>query len=201
MINIPNTRCDRIAEPISSKGFYLKTVLEEFQIAHPHDEGKIIGPAKREFMKSRKAVAIMVHCSGEDRILMSRQFRMPVFNDTGSAEGAWIYEIIAGVVDDGEQSVETAIREAKEEAGIELKRSDIYYVGSFYTSPGISTEKIDIFTCDIEKVVPIDRNGGLAGEAEAIVSEWLSYEDVRTLMRRGQIMDAKTWIAISEIGW
>ncbi len=132
---------------------------------------------------------------------MSRQFRMPVMfiKNTVEAENGWIYEAIAGLVDDGESPLKTAIREAKEEAGVIVREDQVHYVGGFYTSPGISTEKIYVFTAEVDDTLPENPSGGLENENEAIVSVWLTYAEVKNLLLTEQIQDFKTFTACRAI--
>jgi nudix-type nucleoside diphosphatase (YffH/AdpP family) len=200
MIRIPNAGFHRVSDQIVNKNFYIRTAIDEFSVDHPHEAGKIIGPTKREYVISRAAVAVLVYCPSERHLIMSRQFRMPVMFDTNDPEQAWIYEIFAGVVSDGESHWETAIREAEEEGGIKLSPENLVRVAELYPTPGMSSEKWSVYTCALTRTVPIVRNGGLASEAEAIVSEWISYDAASKLMTEQKIRDAKTYIALKSIG-
>ena len=123
-----------------------------------------------------------------------------MFNHVNNdAVGGWIYEAIAGLVDDGESPLKTAIREAKEEAGVEIREEQVHYVGWFYTSPGISTEKIYVFTAEVEKALPENPSGGLENENEAIVSAWMTYAEVKDLLVTERIRDFKTFTACRAI--
>lgn len=200
MIHLPRLGFYPVAEHQRFKQFYIRTAIDEFKLDHPHYEGQSIGPAKREYVVSRPAVAILVYCPSERKLLMSRQFRMPVMFDTGDVEKAWIYEIVAGVVGSGEDPRQTAVREAEEEAGIKLPEQNVHRVIELYPTPGMSSEKWTVFTCALPQVVPVVRNGGLAHEAEAIVSEWITYEEAAQLLAQEKIRDAKTYIALKSIG-
>ena len=49
-----------------------------------------------------------------DKIVMIRQYRYPV--------NAWIYELPAGLIDEGETAQQAAVREMREETGIRKRR-------------------------------------------------------------------------------
>ena len=200
MIFVHNSEFSRHKPSEVSKSKWVRLAVEEFSVTHPQT-GKTIGPAMREFIVCRPAVAILIHCPNEGKVLMSRQFRMPVmFNHVNNdAVGGWIYEAIAGLVDDGESPLKTAIREAKEEAGVEIREEQVHYVGWFYTSPGISTEKIYVFTAEVEKALPENPSGGLENENEAIVSAWMTYAEVKDLLVTERIRDFKTFTACRAI--
>jgi len=209
LINILHAGYRQVEKAKTSKNFYLTTVVDEFAILHPHEENKEIGPAKREFVKSRAAACVLIYCPSERKVLMSRQFRVPVFHDLSKdprhnedniADLAWIYEIVAGVVEDGESGSETVVREAEEEVGIFVDPNNLNCIGKFYPSPGMTSEHWSVYTYEMDKTLAVMRNGGLPTEAEAIVSEWITYEQVKELLNQGRIIDAKTYIALKSIG-
>lgn len=189
----------RINPPAFSKNRYLRLCVEEFSVKHPQT-GKMIGPAMREFFVSRPAIAVLVYCPSKRKLLMSRQFRAPVMFDTkDNIEAAWIYEVIAGVIDGDSGAWYTAIKEAEEEAGVILDPEALHLVGDFYSSPGISSEHIAVFTCPVKDTVPENPSGGLEYESEAIVSEWIDYEQAQQLLSAGQIVDFKTYVALKSL--
>ena len=55
----------------------------------------------------------------------------------------YLYELPAGVIDEGETPYETAIRELYEETGFKAEKAD--YLGRFYPSPGATDEVIYLF--------------------------------------------------------
>lgn len=199
MIDIPNASIE-VFSTADAKHNYLRTRTNNFSIAHPDDSTKVIGPCMREFVKSRDAVAVLIYCPSARKLVMSRQFRMPVYDKTQSVDAAWIYEIVAGVVGNGEDSTAAALREAQEEVGIEIHPERIHKVMTFFPSPGVNSETITIYTAMLDHVVPLNRNGGLEEEQEAIVSAWIDYDTVLDeLMPRQELQDAKTFIALSHV--
>lgn len=71
----------------------------------------------------------------EDEILLLRRF------NTGYEDGN--YSVIAGHIDGNEEVTTAAIREAKEEAGIEIQPSDIEVVGVMHRRG--TDERVDFF--------------------------------------------------------
>lgn len=70
-----------------------------------------------------------------DKIVLLRQYRYPI-ND-------YIYELPAGLVEDGETSDEAAVREMKEETGLTLavyEGGQTYYRQPFFLAQGMSDE-------------------------------------------------------------
>ena len=75
-----------------------------------------------------------VHKSEIDRIVLVKQYRYSI--------GGYIYELPAGLVDAGECYKDTAIREMKEETGLEFKpvEYDACYSEPFFTTVGMTDE-------------------------------------------------------------
>ena len=95
-------------------------------------------PVVREYTRHPGAVAVVVLRgeSGEEEILLERQYRHPV--------QASLWEIPAGLLDiPGEDPRVAAQRELAEEADLVAKRWDVLV--DYFTSPGGSTEPLRIF--------------------------------------------------------
>jgi len=199
-IPVIDPKFSRNEKPSEERRGYIRLRQENFSIVHP-DSGKTLGPMRRDFMISRNVVAGIIYCPDKKRILMARQFRMPVMFDTNDPNKGWIFETIAGVIDDGEHPVETFVRETEEEAGILLDPGRVEKVAEAYSSPGISSEKMHIFTCKVDDCVPETPGGGLESEGEAIVCRWLDYQQVRQLRAQNRIQDLKTLIGLMSLGF
>ena len=75
-----------------------------------------------------------VHKGDEDRIVLVKQYRYSI--------GGYIYELPAGLVDAGECYQETAVREMKEETGLEFQAVECEecYHEPFFTTVGMTDE-------------------------------------------------------------
>lgn len=72
------------------------------------------------------------------KLLLVKQIRSGAIIDDQSKP--FTIEPIAGMVDKGERPETAAVREAKEEANIDLKEEDLILLKKCYLSPGISNE-------------------------------------------------------------
>lgn len=80
---------------------------------------------------------------GEDCFLMVKQYR--------HGSDSITLEFPAGMVDPGEEAIETAVRELSEETG--FKSSDIQKIGSINPNPAFMTNKTTTFLArDLEKI-------------------------------------------------
>jgi ADP-ribose pyrophosphatase len=81
--------------------------------------------------KIADAVVIIATDENDERILISREFRL--------APGEWVYNFPAGLIDPGEKPQESAVRELMEETGLELYQIDDF-INTSYSAVGFSNE-------------------------------------------------------------
>lgn len=83
--------------------------------------------------KTLKTNGVLIYGIYEDKIALIRQFRYPL--------GTYVYEFPAGLVEEGEDVKAAAVREAKEETGLDLQVIDAgSYERPFFTSTGLTDE-------------------------------------------------------------
>ena len=150
----------------------------------------------RELQLKDPAVGVLLFDPDRDMLLLVRQFRVGMFNDTsghGDEVLGWPLEIVAGMVARGEQFEEVALRESKEESN--CVPTDLIKICEYYNSPGGSNEKIILFCGRIDS-----RNAGgvygLIEEHEDIEVQVLSYADAMRFIDSGEINNAMTIIAL-----
>ncbi|NOY55986.1 MAG: NUDIX hydrolase [Actinobacteria bacterium] len=141
--------------------------------------------AAREIVHHPGAVAV-VPVLGDEVILIA-QDRIPV--------GDRLLEIPAGKRDKTDEPLEvTAIRECEEEIGFRPRR--LTPLGSFYTTPGFSDERIWLFKGEDLEAVPVRPQGPEEEMAEIVrlpISEALRRVD------DGEILDVKTLIGLHSL--
>lgn len=100
------------------------------------------------FMRGGSVAVLLVltdEQTKEEYVVLTEQARVPV----GQAS---FVEIPAGMMDNEGDVTGVAIREVAEETGIEVKRTELQSLGSYYSSPGGSDELISLFY--LERSVP-----------------------------------------------
>lgn len=86
------------------------------------------------------AVVIVALHNDEKKLVLVRQYRVPI-ND-------YIYELPAGLVDDGEEAVISVRRELKEETGLNvIKIIEGMGRDKVYLSPGMTDESVNLIYC------------------------------------------------------
>ena len=116
------------------------------------------------------SVVLMIHNEAGDKILLNKEFRM--------ACGAFVYNVPAGLIDPGEDFRESAIRELKEETGLDLIRIEDV-LGESFSAIGFSNEKnICIVGTAKGEFAPS------TSTAEEIEAGWFTKAEVRELLKK-----------------
>jgi ADP-ribose pyrophosphatase len=130
----------------------------------------------RDIVRHPGAVAI-VAIKDDGKILVVEQFRKPVEKE--------LLEIPAGKLNKGEDPLEAAKRELKEETGYSCE--DIQYLGKIATAPGFCDEYISIY-----KATGLTKGNTEFDEDEFINLKEFSLKDLKIMIREGKIEDGKT---------
>ena len=139
--------------------------------------------SKRDYVIYPEACAVLPFIKNDYKeIVMVRQYRYPI--------DQMIYEIPAGKVDNpGEDKKACALRELLEETG--YKPGKINLLLSYYPTAAYSTEKLYIFYATelIKEAQNLD-------EDEFLDVVILPYNDVLSMIKKGDIVDSKTILSL-----
>jgi len=138
-------------------------------------DGQEVG---REVVQHPGAVAV-VAMDEAGQVLLIRQYRHPV--------GRLLWEIPAGLRDvPGEPPLRTAQRELLEEAG--YLAADWQVLADYFTSPGISTERLRIFLATGLTQLPDGERGYVPDHEEAhLLIEWAPLDVVVSRFLAGEL--------------
>ncbi|APZ43079.1 NUDIX domain-containing protein [Acidihalobacter ferrooxydans] len=174
-------------EELCFQGFYR---LKRYQVRHALFEGGMGAPIRRELLLRGNAAGVLPYDPVRDAVVLVEQFRIGAMN---SPHGPWLTEIVAGLMEPGEQPEDVVRREAVEEAGCQLR--ELEHISTYYSSPGGSDERVSLF------VGCVDSEGmggihGLAEEGENIRVSVRAAEEAFAQMAGGLIDNAMTIIAL-----
>ncbi|MBE6054458.1 MAG: NUDIX hydrolase [Clostridium sartagoforme] len=131
------------------------------------------------------AVVILAKHVDEDKLVVIRQFRVPI-ND-------YVIELPAGLIDGNEKFEEAVRRELKEETGLNLIDIDIEGTKEkAYVSPGMTDESVALVKCTCNGVVSKEH----LEEDEDIEVVMLSKEDAKKIIASKENIDVKALLAI-----
>lgn len=113
------------------------------------------------------AAALLLWDPEADHVLCVEEFRIGMLAAGMEGEASFSLGPIAGMIDEGETPRQAAIREAREEAGVEISEEDIMAEFTTLPSPGGSSETVTMIlaSADLSDLEP-DAVFGEAGEAE-----------------------------------
>ena len=129
------------------------------------------------------AVVIAALHKPSNKLVLVRQFRVPV-ND-------FVYEMTAGLIDDGEDFKTSVKRELKEETGLDLKeiKAD---KGRLYLSPGMTDECVNLVYCTCEGELSIE----YMEDDECIEPILIYVEEAKEIIRSDENMDIKCYLVL-----
>lgn len=111
----------------------------KIKLRHRLYSGAMSPDITRELLERGQAVGVLLYDPAADALVLIEQFRVGALDDPDSA---WLLEIVAGVVEEGETLEDVAKRESLEEAGCEP--CELHYIGRYYLTP---EEVRNRFTC------------------------------------------------------
>jgi nudix-type nucleoside diphosphatase (YffH/AdpP family) len=141
---------------------------------------------EREVEDHGRAVAFLPYDPERRVVLIARQVRVPVFLADRRPD---LLEAGAGMVD-SEEPEAAARREASEELGVNLRTLE--HVGGAWTTPGISTEFMDLYLAPYSLADRMGPGGGLAGEQEQISVVEMPIAELWRMIERRELADLKT---------
>jgi len=145
------------------KGFFQ---CNKYTLKHRLFAGGWSPAIEREIFERGHAAAVLPYDKKNDSVVLIEQFR---FGAIDTDQSPWLIEIVAGIIEEGEQSVDVIQREALEEAGLTIQSTQ--FIMNSLLSPGACTEHVDIFIGSVDS----SEASGLHGLEE-------EGEDIRVLV-------------------
>lgn len=164
--------------------------MKKYQYRHRQYQGGWSPLVEREIFERGNAVGVLLYDPRLDRFVMIEQCRPGSLKDNRSP---WLLEIIAGMVEEGEDPHEVAHREAKEEAHITINK--LIEMPGYWVSPGGTTEYVDLFLGLVDSSNLVEY-AGLDDEHEDIKVLAISRQEMLQLLANGGISNSMALIAI-----
>ena len=125
---------------------------------------------------------VLIPVTDEGTIILVRQYRPPL--------GRWAWELPAGSLKPGEDVEQAARRECHEEIGLVPGRLD--KLGAFYPTPGYCDEEMTFFRATDLRQARDGDDAAQPDEDEDIETRAFSVDELRSMIRSGDIIDLKT---------
>ena len=169
------------------KGYFQ---MDVYNLRHCKFDGGWTAPMSRELFERGHAAAVLPYDPDRDCVVLIEQFRIGAY---AADVEPWLIEVVAGIIDGGEDPLDVVRREAWEEAGCEVL--DLVPIGKFLMTPGASSETLDMYCGRVDS----DGAGGLHGlahEGEDIRSFVVPTDEALPMVMAGHCPNANTVIAL-----
>lgn len=176
-----------ISKKVLYKGW---STLYQYTIKHFISETEFI-PIEREIYDSGDGASALLYNSSKRTVILIRQFRLAAYVN-GHPDGM-IVETCAGMLD-GNEPEKAIINEILEETGYQVNQ--IIPIVTVYATPGAHKEKVKLFLAPYDESMKINDGGGLSEEHENIEVLEFRFDQIKELVTKGQIQDAKTLISL-----
>ncbi|WP_137652337.1 NUDIX hydrolase [Bifidobacterium moukalabense] len=157
--------------------------VEDMRLAlHLHHGGRTV--IRRQVMRHAPCVVMLVHDLERDLYLIEREYRV--------GSDMFAYGLPAGLIDDGEDVEQAALRELVEETGVQPAGGDditFDHVGEFYSSEGMTDELAHIMVIHLGAWQSVERH---FDADEHVESAWITWER----LRKTRITASNSMIAI-----
>ena len=176
-----------IERTVCYEGFFR---LDRFRLRHRLFNGGWSDPIVRELFERSHAAAVLPYDPIRDEVLLIEQFRIGAMDAPG---GAWLLEIVAGIIEADETAENVVKRESIEESGCEI--SDLIPLYNYLVSPGGMTERIALF-CGRTSTAHAGGIYGIKDEGEDIKVHGVSLDTALQYLKSGRINSASAIIAL-----
>ncbi len=176
-------------EPIYD-GFYS---LSRARFKHTKFNGGWTNEVDREVLNRGNVIGVLAHDQNTDAVALVEQFRLGARHEPNNP---WLMEVIAGMVEPGEEPLEVAVREAREEAGLTLNTPRL--VRQYYSSPSSTSEQVFVYYAETD-LTGIGGVHGLDAEDEDILVHVVPADQAIQMLDTGVIKNAISVIAMQWI--
>lgn len=164
--------------------------LEHYSLKHTLYAGGWSEEIHRELFRRGCCVAVLLYDPHRDEVVLIEQFRVGAVLQP---DRAWLWEIVAGAIEEGETAEQVAYRESVEEACCQIQ--DLQVISEFYTTPGGASERITLF-CGKVDTTDVGGIHGLKDEHEDILVRAVKFDQAYQMLESGAIESAIPIIAI-----
>jgi len=127
--------------------------IERYHLRHQLFDGDMGPEIDREVFERGHAVSALLYDPAPDRLVFIEQFRMGAYAAKfspwyGDDFNPWLTEIVAGIIEDGEDPDDVIRRETVEETGCQVEK--LKQIFHYLASPGGTTESVFCYVAQVD---------------------------------------------------
>lgn len=164
--------------------------FDKYYLSNQLFNGEWSNTYTREVLDRGHAAAVLLYDQNRDKLVFVEQFRPGAI---ATEKSPWIIELVAGMIEKGEQPEAVVRRESLEESGSKIL--NLRKICEYLVSPGGSTERIWLYLGEIDSR-EVAEFAGLEDENEDIKVHCVSTNTAFKWLECGRINNAMTIIAI-----
>lgn len=187
--SLPNETVELVDHVVAFQGYFR---VGRYFFRHGLYQGGQSAVLRREVFERGHAAAVLPYDPRRDEVVLIRQFRAGAYV---AGRHPWTWEVVAGIIEDGESPEVLVRRESVEEAALEIR--DAIAMHDVILSPGACSETCTIFLGHVDTT----HAGGVFGlesEGENILVKVLPFAEACTMLEQGEIDNA---IAVIGMQW
>jgi ADP-ribose pyrophosphatase len=164
--------------------------VKRYRLRHSLFAGGYSQELVRERVEGYRAASLLPYDPVRDEVVLVEQFRIGAIEDQ---DGAWILEIVGGIIEGEHSAEQIARKETMEEAGCQV--DELVSICEFMVSPGTSSERTQLF-CGCVDSSKAEGIHGLDHEGEDIRVVVLSADEAINGIESGRINSTSSIIAL-----
>ncbi len=176
-----------IAKETLFKGYFQ---IDRYRLRHRAFAGGWSAEVVREVFERGHAVAVLLYDPIRDEVALIEQFRVGAF---AAGWNPWLIEVVAGIIEEGEDMDDVARREVTEEAGCTVL--DLVTIADVIVSPGAVSETVRLYCARVDSSV-ISGIHGLESEGEDIRVFTIAADDAIAMTKDGRINNSVAMISL-----
>jgi len=169
------------------KGFF---EMKEVNYVHQKHNGSWSKEVRREIFGGAHVSSLLPFDPINKEIILIQQFRAGILS---KHKESFLYEIVAGIIENKEQPEQTAMRECFEETG--CKVNNVIHVQDYFPAPGSSESFYHLYLGEVDSFKG-SRIRGLEEENEDILVSSFKVNEVKKMLNKKIIKNGLTLIAL-----
>ena len=180
-------KAELVSHELAFHGYFK---VGRYVFRHTLHRGGMSGLVTREVFERGQAGAVLLYDPQRDEVVMIRQFRAGAYV---AGHHPWVWEVVAGIIEENETAEQMIRREAVEEANLEV--GELLAITKVMLTPGACSEACKVF---LGRVDSSKAGGvfGLADEQEDILVKVLPFAEAYALVERNEVDNAVGVIAL-----